>query len=257
MLNIFKLERRYSVFDEKTYNHLIKLLNTMTTYTMDSPTRTKLTDIYYDNQKNLLEENGLLLRRRVYKNKAELKIKRRYFAPEYYYSDSLRSHEREREIGIHDSLSQHYFFLNNALNSMFSNNLQFDPDKLFEQMQVVMVIKIEQETRKLFGYGGLKVEVRREKLKIENKRTRRKNKTEMIQFKLLSSDDTLPVFEDFIKRVERHCKEIFYTKDSKFEIAFRMTQPLPSKEEMRKRIEELEKQRRQQEANENITGNKK
>ena len=119
MLNIFKLERRYSVFDEKTYNHLIKLLNTMTTYTMDSPTRTKLTDIYYDNQKNLVEENGLLLRRRVYKNKAELKIKRRYFAPEYYYSDSLRSHEREREIGLHDSLSQHYFFLNNAL--MFGN----------------------------------------------------------------------------------------------------------------------------------------
>ena len=257
MLNIFKLERRYSVFDEKTYQRLIKLLETMTTYTMDLPIHSRLTDYYYDNEANLLEKNELLLRRRVWRNKAELKIKRRYFAPEYFYSDNLRSHEREREIGINDPLSKHYFFLNNALNSMFSNNLQFDPDKLFEQMRVIMVIKIEQETRKLFGYGGLKVEVRREKLKIENRQTRRKNKTELIQFKLLSSDDTLPIFDDFIKRVERHCKEIFYTKDSKFEIAYRMTRPLPSKEEMKKRIEELEQMSRQEESNENIKGNKK
>lgn len=254
MLNIFKLERRYSVFDEKTYFRLIKILDTMTTYTLDTPVRNKLTDFYYDNEARLLEKNELLLRRRVWKNKAELKIKRRYFAPEYYYSDNLRSHEREREIGMNDSLSRHYFFLNNALNSMFSNNLQFDPDKLFDQMRVVMVIKIDQEIRKLFGYGGLKVEIKYEKLKIENKQTRRKNKTELIQFKLLSPDDTLPIFEDFIARVEKHCKEIFYTKDSKYEIAFRMTQPLPSKEEIKKRIEELQKQRQQQQANENITG---
>lgn len=252
MLNIFKYDRRYSVFDEKTYGRLISLIQSMTTYTMDSPESKKLVDYYYDSPGGILEQNELLLRRRVEKRKAQLKIKRRYFSEEYMYSDSLRAHEREKEIDAHDPLSKHYFFLNNALNSMFSNNLQFDPDKLFEQMKVIMVLDIKQESRKLFGYGGLKVEIRHENIKIENKKTGRKNRTEQIQLRLLSGEDTFHVFEDFITRIEKRCKEIFYTKDSKFEIAYRMTKPLPSKEEQRKRNEQLMQQRQQQLANENV-----
>ena len=250
MLNIFKLERRYTVFDDKTYSKLLKTIKTMTTYTLEEPVKKDLTDYYFDNSKNLLDENELLLRKRVCGSKAELKIKRKYFNPQYFYTDNLRSHEREKEINAYDSLSKHYFFLNNALNSMFSNNLQFDPDKLFEQMVVYLTIKIKQETRTLFGYGGLKVEVKRERLKIYNKRTKRKAKSEIIQFKLLSAERTLPLFEDLITRVERHCKELFYTKDSKHEIAIKITKPLPSKEERKKMKEEMLRQKALEESGE-------
>lgn len=239
MLNIFKQERRYTVFDEKTFTRLLKTIKTMTTYTLDEPVKRKLVDYYYDNANNLLEENELLLRRRVFGSKAELKIKRRYFNPQYFYSDNLRSHEREKEIGANDPLAKHYFFLNNALNSMYSSALKFDPDKLFEKVFVNLIIKVKQENRKLFGYGGLKVEVRHERLNILNKKTKRKAYTEIVQFKLLSADDTYPLFEDFITRVERHCKEIFYTKDSKHELAVKCTRPLPSKEERKKMKEEM------------------
>lgn len=250
MLNIFKLERRYTVFDEKTFGHLLKTIRTMTTYTLDDPVKKKIVDYYYDNSNNLLDENELLLRKRVYGSKAELKIKRKYFNPQYFYTDNLRSHEREKEINAADPLSKHYFFLNNALNSMFSNNLKFDPDKLFEQTRVYLIIKIKQETRKLFGYGGLKIEIKQEIMNITNKRTKRKARSEIIQFKLLSQDDTLPLFEDFIKRVERHCKEIFYTKDSKHEIAIKCTKPLPTKEERKKMKEEILKQKALEESGE-------
>ncbi len=250
MLNIFKLERRYTVFDEKTYQRLLKTINTMTTYTLDETTRKTIVDYYFDSPNNLLEENGLLLRKRVVGPKAELKIKRRYFNPQYFYTDNLRSHEREKEIAAKDPLSKHFFFLNNALNSMFSSNLQFDPDKLFEHTSVNLIIKIKQETSKLFGYGGLKVEIKDEKLEITNKRTKRKSKSEIIQFRLLSPEDTLPLFEDFITRVEKHCKEIFYTKDSKHEIAIKCTKPLPTKEERKKMREELLKQKALEESGE-------
>ena len=80
MLNIFKLERRYTVFDKKTYNRFLKTLKTMTTYTLDDPERSRIVDYYYDNDARLLEENELLLRRRVCGPKAQLKIKRRHFA---------------------------------------------------------------------------------------------------------------------------------------------------------------------------------
>lgn len=250
MLNIFKLERRYTVFDEKTYQRLLKTIKTMTTYTLDETARKVIVDYYYDSPNNLLEENGLLLRKRVEGPKAELKIKRRYFNPQYFYTDNLRSHEREKEISAKDPLSKHFFFLNNALNSMFSSNLQFDPDKLFEQTSVNLIIKIKQETSKLFGYGGLKVEIKDEKLEITNRLTKRKNKSEIIQLKLLSPEDTLPLFEDFITRVEKHCKEIFYTKDSKHEIAIKCTKPLPTKEERKKMKEELLKQKALEESGE-------
>lgn len=239
MLNIFKLERRYTVFDEKTFARFLKTVKTMTTYTLDDPIKKKIVDYYYDNPARLLEENELLLRKRIIGSKGELKIKRRYFNPQYFYTDNLRSHEREKEISASDALSKHFFFLNNALNSMFSNALKFDPDKLFEQTKVTVVIKSEQESRKLFGYGGLKIEIRHEKLKIQNMLTKRKNYTEIIQLKLLSAEDTLPLFEDFITRVEKHCKEIFYTKDSKYEIAIKCTKPLPTKEERKKHKEEM------------------
>ena len=222
----------------------------MTTYTLEAPEKRNIVDYYYDNANNLLEENELLLRRRVCGNKAELKIKRRYFNPQYFYSDNLRSHERENEIGAKDPLAKHYFFLNNALNSMYSSALKFDPDKLFEKVFVNLIIKIKQENRKLFGYGGLKVEVRHEKLDVINKKTKRKSYTEIIQFKLLSADDTFPLFEDFITRVERHCKEIFYTKDSKHEIAIKCTRPLPSKEERKKMKEEMLRKKALEDADE-------
>lgn len=252
MLNIFKQERRYEVFDEKTFSRFLKLLKTMTTYTIDEPVRKKVTDYYYDNDKKLLEENELLLRRRVCGKKAELKIKRRYFNPQYFYSDNLRSHEREKEIGANEPLSKHFFFLNNALNSMFSNTLKFDPDKLFEQTRVNLIINSVQEIRKLFGYGGLKIEIKHEKLKIFNKITNRKAYTEIIQLKLLSTDDTLPLFEDFITRIEKHCKEIFYTKDSKYEIAIKNTRPLPTREERKKLKEEALRRKALEDAGEGL-----
>ena len=256
MLNILKQERRYTVFDSSSYSHLIKLLGTMTTYTMDDITKTKVVDYYYDSPNSILEQNELLLRKRVSGGKAQLKIKRRYLSPQFYYSDNLRSHERERDVGVHDSLSKHFFFLNNALNSMFSTTLQFDPDKLFAQMRVVMIVKSSQEIRKLYGYGGLKVEIKQEKLKVQNKKTNRKNKTEMVQFKLLSSDETLPLFEDLITKIERHCKELFYTQDSKYEICFKATKPLPTKEELKKMKEEFERKKQMELSAENYSTNK-
>ncbi|NCB48175.1 MAG: hypothetical protein EOM55_00890 [Clostridia bacterium] len=249
-MNILKMEKRYYVFNEKTFSRLLSLLRTMTTYTMEEPEKRNFVDYYYDNKENMLERNGLFLRRRIYGKKAQLKIKRRHFQPEFYYSDNLRSSEREMEINANDPLSKNYFFLNNAINSMFTSTLQFDTDKMFEKMHTIMIIRIKQERRFLFGYGGLKVEISHDFLNAENLTTNRKNNTEMVQFKLVSPENTLSLFEDLITRVEKHCKELFYTQDSKYEAVFKITRPLLSKEEKLKVKEELLKKKQLQEAGE-------
>lgn len=231
MLDVLKTERRYTVFDKNSFVHFIRECRGLTTYTLENPEFCTITDIYMDNDKKLLEQNELLLRKRIIGNKAILRIKRLRPNPQLFYSDNLRAHEREKEINPRDKLSKHFFFLNNALNSMFSSTLKFDPDKLFEQMQVTLIMKMKQTRYLLFGYGGLKVELTNQKIDVQNNVTKRKNKTELIQIKLLSNDSTLHLFEDFVTRIEKHCKEIFYTQDSRYAIGQNATKPLPTKEE--------------------------
>lgn len=243
MLDIFQLKRRYTTFDDKSINKLMKALLAMTTYSMDEPVQKKVEEYYYDSQANLLQENGIYLVKRVTDKDAMLKIGRIHYDKQYFYMDRIREKDRQEIIPRGDKLSDHYFFLSNALNSMFSNALKFDTDKLFEKTHTIMRMEMKQTERYMLGYGGLKMIFRYEKLSFENYATHRKNNTNLVQFKLVSGDETLPVFEEFIRRLEKYCKEIFLTKESRLELALRMTKPLPSKQDMRQfKIEMARKQ---------------
>ena len=233
MLDVLDLQKRYYVFNSNTIKSFIKMCDGFTAYTLEKPTKSKSTDIFYDSSKKILEENGLLLRKRIMGSKSIIKLKRRFNEPQHFYSDALRKHEREKEVATKDPLSKHFFFLNNALNSIFNTPLNFDPDKLFEQMKVILTIDIKETSWKVFGAGGFKAVINHDVLKMQNYQTKRKNTCELIPVKMLSADSTLPYFEDFITKIQKHCKEIFFTQDSRYEIAQRMTKPLMTKEELK------------------------
>jgi len=244
MLNKNNHLKTYTTFDEKSYEKLLAVIRNMKAYSLDYSQSAKMTDYFYDNAGQLLTNSGIVLRRRVMGKKAYLNIMRLHYDEQFFYMDHLRSHERELEIASSDPLSKHYFFLNNALNSMFTNALQFDTDKLFEQMNVILTMEVAREVRTILGFGGLKVELRCDKTKFLNKLTNRKNAIDIVRFRLLSGEETLPFYEDFIKKVEKYCKEIFRTQENRLEIALRMTKPLPTKEERVARKVELEKLKR-------------
>ena len=249
MLNRRKFEKKYTTYDEKSYEKLLDIIRSMKAYSLDAPNHYKISDIYYDSPSHVLVDNHLLVRRRITGKKALLAIMRTHYEDENFYMDHLRSGERKMEIDATDPLSKHYFFLNRALNSMFTNALQFDTDKLFEQMKVIMTMDIDAETRTILGFGGLKLEIRREKLSFENKLTLRKNKMDIIRFKMLSEDSTFDYFEDFMSKIEKRFKEIFPLTECKYDIAARMTKPLPTKQEMKERIKEIEKLEQEQKKN--------
>ena len=233
MLDVLDLQKRYYVFNSNTIKSFIKMCDGFTAYTLEKPTKSNSTDIFYDSSKKILEENGLLLRKRILGSKSIIKLKRRFNEPQHFYSDALRKHEREKEVSTKAPLSKHFFFLNYALNSIYNTPLNFDPDKLFEQMKVILTIDIKETSWKVFGAGGFKAVINHDILKMHNFQTKRKNTCELIQVKMLSADSTLPYFEDFITKIQKHCKEIFFTQDSRYEIAQRMTKPLMTKEELK------------------------
>lgn len=239
MLDTYQIKRRYTAFDEKSFSRLERTLLTMTTYSLDELTERKLVDNFYDSPEKLLMTNGIVLKKRISKEENFIKISRLHYDKQYFYMDRIREAERKLDIKPSDPFSKHFFFLSNALNSMFTSALQFDTDKLFSKMRTILVIKSEQQNRIMHGYGGLKMNLRYEKVKFENYLTHRKNEAYIVQFELLSKDDTLPLFDEFIQRVNRKFKEIFPTKENKCELALRMTAPLPTKEEMAKRKAEL------------------
>lgn len=246
-MHILKIERRYFVFDKHTIKHLLEKIKNLGTYSLDTkPTKKKLLDLYFDSPNKLLEENGLILRKRIFGSKSVLKLKRRFAMPEFFYYDGIRQHEREKEIATSDPLSKHFFFLNNALSSMYSSGLKIDTDNIFRSLEVILTIKHRHKIYKVFGYGGLKLEVRHQKLYIKNFQTKRKNYTEIIEIKMISSDNTYQLFEDFIKRIEKHCKEIVYTKDSRLDMALRLTKALPTKEEKKALLEAKKKTQEEQ-----------
>lgn len=241
-MHILKIERRYFVFDKHTIKHLLEKIKNLGTYSLDTkPTKKTVLDLYFDSPNKLLEDNGLILRKRILGAKSILKLKRRFEMPEFFYYDGIRQHEREKEINTSDPLSKHLFFLNNALNSMFSSGLKIDTDNIFKSLEVILTIKHKHKIYKVFGYGGLKIEVRHQKMYIKNFQTKRKNKTEIIEIKMVSAENTHQLFEDFIKRIEKHCKEIVYTKDSRLEMALRLTKPLPTRAEKKALLEAKKK----------------
>lgn len=245
-MHILKIERRYFVFDKHTIKHLLEKIKNLGTYSLDpKPTKKTVLDLYFDSPKKLLEENGLILRKRILGSKSVLKLKRRFEMPEFFYYDGIRQHEREKEINTSDPLSKHLFFLNNALNSMFSNGLKIDTDNIFKSLEVILTLKHKHKIYKVFGYGGLKVEIRHQKMVIKNFQTKRKNKTEIIEIKMVSAENTHQLFEDFIKRIEKHCKEIVYTKDSRLDMALRLTKQLPTRAEKKALLEAKKKAQEQ------------
>ncbi len=242
MLDVLKTQRRYFVFDENTFKHFLEKVNSLARYNVEYSHKDVVLDLYFDSEKKLLEENGLILRKRIVGNKSVLKLKRRFLSAQFMYSDNIRKHEREREVPTTDPLSKHFYFLSNALNSMFSTPLKIDTDNLFKDMKITVEIKDKQTTYKVFGYGGFKAEIAHQVISIKNNVTNRKNKTEIIEVEMKSADSTLQLFEDFVTRIEKHCKEIFRTTDSKYEIALRLTKPLPSKAERKAIAEQKRKE---------------
>ncbi len=233
MLDVFQTEKRYYVFDNKTFVRFLEKCRKLGRYTIGKPKKSTILDFYFDSKNRLLDQNNLVLRKRVLGNKSILKLKRRFNIPQLFYSDSIRKNEREKEVPTSDPLSKYLFFFNNALNSMYSSTLKFDPDNIFKNLEVILTIKIKQTSYTVLGIGGFKAEIRHQILIFKNYITKRKNSSELIEIKMTSQDSTLQMFEDFIKRIEKHCKEIFYTKDNKYDLATRLTKPLPSKAELK------------------------
>ena len=64
MLKITQTQKRYRLFDKNSVRRLVGVIKNLSTYTVEGPVKSKIVDIYYDNDKKLLSENNMILRKR-------------------------------------------------------------------------------------------------------------------------------------------------------------------------------------------------
>ena len=115
------------------------------------------------------------------------------------------------------------FFLTDGIKQMFTTQFYIDLDNVLK----TVVPKIEMDSKKtifkVFSGRGFKGEMIFEDVSIKNFETKRTAFTMMLTIRQLSGRFDNSDFEDFTSKIEKYCREVMPTNDTKYEIAKRMT----------------------------------
>lgn len=206
--------------------------------------RTKTVEVIYDTPTNLLSSAGIVLSKEFRDGKSFFKVKKISYLP-----TELRKPNRKfynAECGSRETPKDYPIQIASAINNAFSNIFTIDLVEVVKQTTAIFEIKIKSEVYSLTSGGGMKGEVSLEKITYKDMQSGRKVKRKGVTVSL--PDD--PAFEketaEVLDAIERKCKELFFYKESRFEIAQRLLRPKKSNEPKLSRREIRELQKRQQ-----------
>ena len=216
--------KTYTLFAKTTMKKVLQLQDVLHLYTFIPESRSVQKEVYLDSPNNLLKSAGLNLCKSTENNKAFFKVER-----ERYDSSTKRNNIQRvekvfiHEIGLRDTVQDHMFFLTDGIKQMFTTKFYIDLDNVLK----TVVPKIEMDSKKtifkVFSGRGFKGEMIFEDVSIKNFETKRTAFTMMLTIRQLSGRFDNSDFEDFTSKIEKYCREVMPTNDTKYEIAKRMT----------------------------------
>lgn len=216
--------KTYTLFAKTTMKKVLQLQDILHLYTFIPESKSIQKEVYLDSPNNLLKSAGLNLCKSTENNKAFFKVER-----ERYDASSKRNVVQRaekifvHEIGLRDTVKDHMFFLTDGIKQMFSTQFYIDLDNVLK----TVVPKIEMESKKtiykVFSGRGFKGEMIFEDVSIKNFETKRVANTMMLTIKQISARYDNSDFNDLTSKIEKYCREVMPTNDSKYEIAKRMT----------------------------------
>lgn len=211
----------YTLFSKRSINKVLDAIVSMG-YACDEQDRARSNSIYVDSQNNLLSSAGILLSKVVEEGKAYFKVEK-----EEYFTDKKSIIPKQKKVFIHpigvkDIASDHSLFLVDGISSMFSTKFHID----LENVLKTVVPRLEIESRKnifrILSGKGFKAEMVYERVFIRNYFTKRRAEVMMLEIKHTSSIGG-EEFKKFSNNLEKRCKEIMPTNETKYEIAKKMT----------------------------------
>ena len=214
--------KTYTLFNKGSIKQVLMLQNILPMYTFDAQESFKSKEVYLDSPNNLLLSAGIILSKTTEKNKAFFKVEM-----EKLKTNKTSLVQRTEKIFVHnvglkDKVLDHSFFLANGIKAMFSTQFYIDLDNVLKLIVPKIELKIKKSTFKVFAGNGFKAELLFEEIAIKNYESKRGSNLYTLTVTQLSQLQAKE-FDEFTSKIEKYCKEIMPTQDSKYEIVKRMT----------------------------------
>lgn len=215
--------KSYTLFSKNSINKVLETCQKMSKYILSNEGRDVSTEIYLDSSNNLLSSAGIILAKVIEDGNACFRVEREEYLPERKLILPKEKKVFVHPIGMKDIAYDHALFLIDGITSMFSTKFHVDLENVLKTVAPQIEIENKRTHFKVFNGKGFKAKITYEIITIKNYQTKRKAELLMLNLQHLSSKMLLDEFNLFTSTLEKYCKEIIPTNETKYEIAKKMT----------------------------------
>ena len=235
--DIVRQKRRFEMLDKSSMKDVLNMNAFFGRYDMRFIGKIKKVYTYYDTKNHDLYKSGIaLFRTDIGKMHTLTMTLERLYNEDNRKLQTYRHKKNVLEIGNFDSIFKHMDFLRNSFLDMFNSSISFDPDFLLNKLQTTHVINTLSHEYRATNGVGLKVTYSFDQDKFYNSETKAKNQGDYLTIYQHSKAETDEEFADLISKTVRYCKSLTPIKESKVEIARKLTsiQAIEEKEKLKK-----------------------
>lgn len=226
-LDIIRQKKRYEMFNEKSKEKVLETNSFFGKYVMHFEERVNKSFTYYDTPTFDLLKSGIILYKTVVGSLCELTM-----ANDTLPKTSYRSRNRFKrfitKMKPHDTILKYKDFLIDSFTNMFMSSISFDPEFLMRKLQVAYTIDTTSTEFRSMNVNGLKITYSFDRDLYHNYFNKVSTVGNFLTIYQLSNETTDADFADLIGKIERYCKELTPTDETKIMIARRLTANAPA-----------------------------
>lgn len=224
---IIRQKRRFYMFSEKTKKAVLEVNDFFDKYNMGFEDKIKKTFIYYDTPNRDLQKSNIVLFKTHIGPLCEFNMATEKISSTSYYT--LRTKYKRFTHPAHplDSPLKYKTFLIESFKSMFMSSLGFDPEFLLKKLCSAYLIETTSYEYRSTNITGLKITYSFDQDVYTNMLDKTKAKANILTIYQHSREETNADFDDLIGKLNRYCKEITPTNETKIMIARKLTHPQP------------------------------
>ena len=214
----------YDVIDKTGFKKIVNLNRVLDKGNIKFDKNMGSTETYYDTPADLLSRSGIVLSRVVEQGKCYLKVQKQSFIPQTFRTveDVIFTHE----CGLRDKITDHTLYLVDGITTLFATNFTIDFDNVFKTVVPRLVISTKNSILKYTSVSGFRANLHQESIVFDNKITKRKVKKDCLKIENISPKNYDKEYDEFVRTVEKHCKELLPVTEDRYDYAMRLTKKL-------------------------------
>lgn len=208
--------RNYEIIIDNERNTINKMMQHLGFYSIVFQNRMNEIEVVYDTERKLLTGAGLILRKKVTKQRSYFSLVR------VSNMDNIQTREKKSFLGECEPKDQAKDFpreIAEGINKIFNNLFTINLEDLVSHCTPYISFEIRGNRYKIISGTGYEAEMSFETLIVRDLRANRKVKKRNFSIEM----DNNPAYEherqQILDVIDKHCKELFFVNRNRFEIA--------------------------------------